>query len=435
MGRGWILPGVAAAAAVAVLVSLPARGQAPGAPPPRLPSDDLFLNARRSFHRFDDFVYTPKERLAEAAEKLLRVRRALAARKLDGVLIGTEYNLNWLAAGGKSNVVWAQRESPVKVLVTADRVHLIADNIEGPRMMTEEFADFPVEWARYNWYGKESDALAPLLRGKKIAFDLPAVAAEYGGAPGLPFDWAGVYFPLTPGETKKYRWLGRKTVEVLEQVAEVVRPGMSERDVQYLLCRELWYWDIFPTVVLSAVDERFQTYRHPVVHGATLRRYVALNVCTRRWGLVVSTTRVVHFGAPEGTLAKAWKDGPEVMAAMWAASRPGKTLGDAVKAAQGAYARIGFPDEWQQHHQGGLILTKERLDLVKPGDATRIVPGMVLAWNPTVRGAKFEDTVLVKGDGTLENLTPCLKWPAVSIEKDGQTYRVPGLLVREAPAP
>jgi Xaa-Pro aminopeptidase len=425
---------LAALTAVLLLASAPAAQPPPPAAEPRLPSDDLFQNPRRSFHRFDDFVYTPRERLLEAGEKLLRLRRALAARKLDGVVIGTEYNLNWLSAGGKSHVVWAQRESPVKLLVTADKVHLVADNIEGPRMMTEEFADFPVEWARYNWYGKESDALGPLLKGKKVAFDLPAVAAEYGGtAPSL--DWTALYYPVTAGELKKYRWLGRKTVEVLEQVAEAVRPGMSERDVQYLLCRELWYWDIFPTVVLSAADERFQTYRHPVVHGATLRRYVALNVCTRRWGLVISTTRLVHFGEPEGGLARAWKDGPQVMAAMWAASRPGKTLGDAVKAAQSAYSAIGFPNEWQLHHQGGLILTRERLALVKPGDDTRIIPGMVLAWNPTVQGAKFEDTVLVKPDGTLENLTPCLKWPTVAVEKDGQTYQVPGLLIRPVPPP
>lgn len=417
--------------ALALPLLAAASQSARAADPPRLPSDDLFANPRRSFHRFDDFVYTAKERQAEAAEKVKRVRALLAARKLDGVVLATEYHFNWITAGGKDNVVWAQRESPVKLLVTADKLHLIADNIEGPRVMTEELSDFGYEWARYPWYGKESEALNPLIKGKKVAFDLPAVAAEYGMANSPALDWAQVYYPITDGELKKYRWLGKKTVEVLERVAEVVQPGMSERDVQYLLARELWYWDIFPTVILSSADERFQTYRHPVVQGATIRRYVALNVCTRRWGLVISTTRMLHFGEPEGTLARAWKEGPKVMGAMWAASRPGNTLGEVVKAAQKAYSTIGFPEEWKLHHQGGMILTKERLGLALPSDKTDIVPGMVLAWNPTVQGAKFEDTVVVKKDGTLENVTPCLKWPTVTVEEGGQSFKVPTVMVRK----
>jgi len=421
--------------AAATLYGLTANDPVRAADSPRLPSDELFSNPRRSFHRFDDFVYTPTERRAEAAEKVARLRSALAARKLDGVLIGTERNLNWLTAGGKDNVVWVQREAPVKLLVTADKLYLIADNIEGPRVMTEELDGLGYEWVKYDWHGSDKELVKQLLRGKKIGFDIPAPALAYDRDPAkTAFDFTEVYYPITSGELKKYRWLGRKTSEVLEQVAQAVRPGMTERDVQYLLGRELWYWDIVPTVILSAVDDRFKTYRHPVVVGATLKRYAALNVCARRWGLVVSTTRMVHFGEPDPALAKAWAAGPQVNAAMWAASKPGNTLGDVVQAAQEGYRAIGYPEEWRLHHQGGMILTLERLDLVKPGDKTVIKPGMVLAWNPTVQGAKFEDTVVVKEDGTLENLTPAITWPTVSVQAGAHTYKVPGLLIRPMPA-
>jgi Xaa-Pro aminopeptidase len=423
--------------AVAALLAAAGTATSLRAAEPPLPSDDLFTNPRKAFHRFDDFVYTAADRQKEAAEKVARLRKALAAEKLDGVVIATERNLNWVTAGGKDTVVWAQRESPVKLLITVDKLYLISDNIEGPRMMTEELDGLGYERAQYNWYAQESDALEPLIKGKRIAFDHPGPAAAYPpprkNEKAAIFDFREVYYPITQGELKKYRWLGRKTVEVLEQVAQVVRPGMTERDVQYLLNREFWYWDIFPTVVLSAVDERFKTYRHPVVMGATLKNYVALNVCVRRWGLVISTTRVVHFGEPDPALARGWADGPKVMAAMWAASRPGNSLGDVIEAAQRGYRDIGHPDEWKLHHQGGLILTLERLYLVQPGDKTAIKPGMVLAWNPTVQGAKFEDTVVVKEDGTLENLTPCLRWPAISVQVRNTTYKVPGLMVRKAP--
>ena len=417
-----------------LVLGLCAHGPAQAADPPLLPSDDLFSNPRRSFHRFDDFVYTASERKTEAAEKVARVRKLLSERKLHGIVIATERNLNWLTAGGKDNVVWTQRETPVKLLVTADKLTLIADNIEGPRMVTEELEGLGYEWVRYMWHGSDSEALGPLIRGKKVAFDTPAAAAAYKADPATAvIDFQPVYYPVTRGELKKYRWLGRKTCEVLEQIAQAVRPGMTERDVQYLLAREFWYWDIVPTVLLTAVDDRFKLYRHPVVVGAELKRYVALNVCTRRWGLVISTTRMVHFGDPDPALAKAWEDGPKVHAAMWAASKPGRTLGDVIAAAQKSYAEMGFPDEWKLHHQGGMILALERLYLVPPGDRTKIIPGMVLAWNPTVQGTKFEDTMVVREDGTLENLTPAIKWPVVIVKVGDTTYKVPGLLVRPVP--
>jgi antitoxin VapB len=408
------------------------------APTTPLPSDDLFENPTRAAHRFDEFTYTAEERQEEVSTKLTRLRKALADRKLDGVVIATERNLNWATGGGKDTVVWAQRETPVKLLITADKQYLIANNIEGPRMQSEELAGLGYQWVRFDWHGDEKAVLGPMLRDKKIAFDHPGTALDYaegGERKTIPemFDFGTVNFPLTSGELKKLRWLGKKTVEVLEQASQVVRPGMTERDVQYLLQRELWYWDIFPTVVLTAVDERFKTYRHPVVVGATMKNYVALNVCARRWGLIVSTTRMVHFGEPDAKLAKAWKDGARVCAAMWAASKPGKTMGDVIGAAQSGYAEIGFPQEWKLHHQGGPIAGQERLFTATPGDKTKIIPGMTLAWNPTVQGTKFEDTVLVKADGTLENLTPVGKWPSISVAVGGVTYQIPTVLVRPLP--
>ena len=70
---------------------------------------------------------------------------------------------------------------------------------------------------------------------------------------------------------------------------------------------------------------------------------------------------------------------------------------------------------------------------MQPGDKTKIAPGMALAWNPTFQGSKFEDTMVVNADGTLENLTPCLKWPTVDVRIGEQTFKAPGLLIRPLP--
>ncbi len=402
-----------------------------------LPSDDLLLNRRRALTRFDDFVYTASERTAEVTEKLTRVRKLMIQRKLECLVIGTERNFQWLTGGGRDSVVLVQRESPVKLVITNDKQYLVANNIESPRVMTEELGGLGFASVQFDWFEEEGErkALAPLLKGRKVAFDDLATAATFvrGNPADALLDFIPLYYPITRGELRKYRWLGKKTVEVLEQVAQIVAPGMTEHDVQYLLCRELWYWDILPTVVLSAADERFAVYRHPLPIGAPIRRLIALNVCTRRWGLTISTTRVVHFGEPEEQDAKMWEQGSKVYAAMWDATKPGARLGDVLTEAQRAYESIKLPGEWRLHHQGGMILGLERLYLVQPGDKTKIVPGMVLAWNPTARGTKYEDTMVVRDDGTLENLTPCLKWPVVEVSIGGKIIRVPALLVRKEP--
>ena len=45
---------------------------------------------------------------------------------------------------------------------------------------------------------------------------------------------------------------------------------------------------------------------------------------------------------------------------------------------------------------------------------------MAYAWNPTVQGAKSEDTVVVSGDG-IEVLTATGDWPTREFEVEGET--------------
>jgi len=38
-----------------------------------------------------------------------------------------------------------------------------------------------------------------------------------------------------------------------------------------------------------------------------------------------------------------------------------------------------------------------------------------VAWNPSLSGAKIEDTFVIHSDGTLENLTFDPNWPSVEV--------------------
>ena len=373
--------------------------------------------------------------MAETTEKMARLRKLLTTRKVDGVVLSTQRNLQWITAGGRGSDVRTQRESAVKLLITLDRLYCIGDNVYGPRIMDEELAGLGYEWVRYPWTATEKDALQPLLRDKRILWDSPAVAQEYGAPSSNVVNLSDLHFPLTPGEIKKVRWLGHKVSETVEKVGALVQPGMLDRDVQYLLERELAYWDIVPVVTLASGDDRTRTYPRPQAVGNTVKRYVGMDVYASRWGLGVEMSRRIHFGEPVPELAKAWKDAPKINAAIVAASRAGTTLGDVLEVAEKAYRQAGYADEWQLRSQGGLLFSPDGQGVALPKDKNRIQAGMVLAWHPMAGGARFEDTYLVKPDGTLENLTAPISWPAVSVKVGKESVSMAGLWIRPEPAP
>lgn len=373
--------------------------------------------------------------MAETTEKMTRLRKLLTTRKVDGVVLSTQRNLQWITAGGRGSDVRTQRESSVKLLITLDRLYCIGDNVYGPRIMDEELSGLGYEWVRYPWTATEKDALQPLLRDKRILWDSPAVAQEYGAAPSSLVNLSDLYFPLTPGEIKKVRWLGHKVSETVEKVAAQVQPGMLDRDVQYLLERELAYWDIVPAVALASGDDRTRTYARPQAVGNVVKRYVGMDVYATRWGLGVELSRRLHFGEPVPELAKAWKDAPRINAAMVAASHAGATLGDVLEVADKAYRHAGYPDEWKLRSQGGLLLSPDGQNIALPKDKTRIQAGMLLTWYPMAGGARFEDTYLVKPDGSLENLTAPISWPTVSAKAGKESITMAALWIRPEPAP
>jgi antitoxin VapB len=109
----------------------------------------------------------------------------------------------------------------------------------------------------------------------------------------------------------------------------------------------------------------------------------------------------------------------EVDAAFIAATRPGRTLGEIFEIAQGVYAKTGFADEWTLHHQGGPAGFEPREYVAVPGSPDVVAARQTYAWNPSITGAKSEDTVLVGEDGN-EVLTTIPDWPLLSVSVEGR---------------
>jgi antitoxin VapB len=186
---------------------------------------------------------------------------------------------------------------------------------------------------------------------------------------------------------------------------------------------------ILPSVALYAVDERIFKYKHAVPRGAHLKKYAMLNLCSRKWGLAISITRFVHFGALPAELDARFKSAARVNAALLHATRVGATSAELFHVAQAAYESEGYPGEERLHHQGGSTGYGEREWVATPTGTEVVVNNQAFAWNPSIRGGKAEDTVLL-GNGKIEWLTATPELPVIEASVNGTIYPAAGVLVK-----
>jgi antitoxin VapB len=234
---------------------------------------------------------------------------------------------------------------------------------------------------------------------------------------------------LSETEIARFRWLGAETVAATVEALNQVEPGLSEYDLEAITEAGLLRRGILPSVALYAVDDRILKYKHAVPRGRRLKQYGMLNLCARKWGLVISITRFIHFGELPGELAARFKSAAQVNAALLDATRVGATSAELFRVAQAAYAAEGYPGEEKFHHQGGPAGYGEREWVATPNGTETVVNNQAFAWNPSIRGGKTEDTVLLR-DGKIEWLTATPELPIIQASANGTVYPAAGVLVK-----
>ena len=212
---------------------------------------------------------------------------------------------------------------------------------------------------------------------------------------------------------------------------ERCHPPLSEDEVRKIagsVANEMLRKGLLPIVLLVAVDGRVSRFRHPLPTNAKLTRCAEIVVCGRRKGLVSAATRLVHFGPLSEDLAKRHRAVMTVDAAAILGSRPGRPVRDIFEDMRSTYARTGYGEEWQLHHQGGLISYQAREYVASPADTHVVALNQAFAWNPSITGTKSEDTIVVTEYGP-EVLTTSPDWPEHEIVIDGRGIPRPDFLV------
>ncbi|NOZ24101.1 MAG: M24 family metallopeptidase [Planctomycetes bacterium] len=362
----------------------------------------------------------------ECALKARRLNAFLKKKKLDGVLLTRQDHFAWLTCGGDNHVVTASETGFGTLLYTPERKVLFATNIEAPRIMKEELSRMDVAVVDYPWHQEgqiKAKAIKKVIRGMRVASD-DGVA----GTKRLDGGFTELRYSLTEAEIKRYRALGKECNAAMEEIGHKVKKGQTEAEIAADICRAFIARDIQPTVCLIAADERLK-YRHPIYKTRKVKKCVMIVMCGRRKGLICSLTRMVHFGRLPDELRRKHDACCAVDAAFNLSSKPGVTLGTCLKNAQSVYEATGFADEWQLHHQGGTAGYAGRDKIATPGDRTRIQPNQALAWNPSIRGTKSEDTIIAHKD-RIEVISRPVNWPTIKVTWKGKTIQRADILAK-----
>ncbi len=346
----------------------------------------------------------------EIAEKERRVRAFMTEKGYDAVVLTTQANFAWFTCGGDSHVGYGTDMGCVSVVVTQDAKYLICENIEAPRMLDEELAGQGFEFRVRDWWaGGLSDEVGKLASGR-IAADTPIDGTDLAAGQIPPMRYS-----LTEQEIERYRWLGRQTGECLSWAAHAVEPAMTEHQVAGLLGGEMIMRGITAHLILVAADERIAKYRHPIPTDKRVGKCVMLVAGAKRWGLIVSATRLVHFGPLSAELRRKHDAVMAVDAEFITHTRPGMSVADVFSKGVAAYEREGFADEWRLHHQGGSAGYAARDYRARTGISEVVQANQAFAWNPSITGTKCEDTVIALKDRT-EIISAHGDWPMREIK-------------------
>jgi Xaa-Pro aminopeptidase len=348
----------------------------------------------------------------EAQQKILILREFIRQQGLGGIVLrGTDW-FSWATAGGSNVVLQASSTGVAEVLVSQHDAFVLTDTIESQRLRSDEVpAAFEVWEHPWENHGAKLEFIQEVAGGKPIGTDIPSAPGEAS----LPYELILAKRQMSPSEIERYTSLGIDASRAMTEVLRVSKPDWTEFDLAAHGSAALWARGIQPALVMAAGYNRMQLHRHPMPTMNRLGDAAMLVFCARRHGLFANLTRFVYFRRPTDQEQDYKHAVAQVERAAWSFSHPSANLRDVLFGIIEAYAKVGFPHEHERHHQGGLTGYQAREEVATPSSDSTLRDGNALAWNPSLPGAKMEDTILCTMNGNI-NLTDDPGWPKFSVE-------------------
>jgi Xaa-Pro aminopeptidase len=369
-----------------------------------------------------------KELNEEVSRKLELIRAALTDTGATGVrLKGTDW-FAWATAGASNTVLLTAETGVAEVLVTVRDAWVLTDEIEAQRLEDEELsADFKLHVSPWADAAARESFVREVTNEGKVLSDVCDKAKRLRPVPHvekrLPASLQQHKRVMMSSELERYREVGRKASEAMTEVLKAAKPTWTEYQLAGAGAQALWARGLHPALTLVAGERRLPLYRHATATGEALGRVAMLVFCARGYGLYANLTRFVSFDSLGDERAELHRYVREIEAEALNLCKPGTSLDAVYHALAQAYEQHGFSNAIREHHQGGTTGYLAREIVANPTTTDTLVEGVPVAWNPSLVGAKIEDTFVILADGTLENLTFDPNWPSVEVE--GRLRAVP----------
>lgn len=326
------------------------------------------------------------------AERRAALLSRAAGRGAGAVVLRTFADVAWYTGGFDVRIDRSAPSGSSIVVVSGAGEWVVTDVIEAPRLRDEEPALADLDIVEHPWAAAGDELVSELAAGAEV------IEADDLGIDDLRM-------VLDAEAIDRYRHLGHDLRSVFDQVAASVVPEDTELEVAARIAAGAWALDVHVPVLLVAGADRIPRYRHPLPTPAAVGARVMFVACFERGGLFASSTRYVHLEPPDDELAHRLAATDEILDRLREeATVAGRTVGDAFADCRRFYADAGYPDEWQLHHQGGVAGYRSREVIATPDDPTEIRTGMAFAWNPSITGAKSEETFVLLEAGLTEVL-------------------------------
>jgi Xaa-Pro dipeptidase len=321
------------------------------------------------------------------------LRELMDERGIGALLMQRPANFAWYTGGADNRVDHGDALGVAGILLTREASYVLTNNIEAPRMREEQTPGMEV--VEHPWHEEPAALLRELTGGASIGADFPS---ESG--PDLSSEISPLRYVLDGEAIEVYRRLGADAALAVSEVADSLSPETDELEAAARLSAACLKRGMFAPVLMAASHERLLRYRHPVPHGGPLGRQVMLVACAERGGLFANLTHMVYFDDPDPETARRQEACEEVLRRMREeAARPGRTLAQAFEDCRRYYAEAGFPEGWRDHHQGGMTGYASREVIATQGTQQEIREGQAFAWNPSLSGAKAEETFVLTAHG------------------------------------
>lgn len=378
-------------------------------------------------------ILTKSEIAQEINYKIELLKKFLSENNIGGILFTQVRNVNWITAGLANNQIVLNKDiGAASLLIMKDgKKYLLCNGAESGRLMDETLKELGYELKFFNWF--ESNSVKD-LRGEIIK-QIAGTASigsdiDFPNTINIANKFKPLRFSFTEAEIKRYRWLGEQTTLAVAEVCKKIKPNMNEFEIEAITAAELRSRGILPTVLLTSVDGRIYKYRHALPGGEALKNYAMINVVAEKWGMPIAVTRFVFFGnkIPDDLKNKLEKTAI-VNAHYQEASKVGVDVNNIWEACKLWYSEVGFNEEWKLHHQGGAIGYDDREYVIWQDNHQLIQINQPFAWNPTITGAKVEETMIVTKDG-FEVVTKSKDWPMIIVQLNGKKYPQPSILLR-----